>query len=36
MAGIVASQILPFADAEVLGLWAKVEEMVYGELKSQL
>ncbi|MCJ1231265.1 hypothetical protein MMC12_007942 [Toensbergia leucococca] len=36
VAGIVASQILPFADAEVLGLWAKVEEMVYGELKSQL
>lgn len=27
--GIVASQIIPFADASVMGLWAQVESMVY-------
>jgi hypothetical protein len=29
VAGIVCTQILPFADAKVLGLWAEVEKEVY-------
>jgi hypothetical protein len=29
VAGIVCTQILPFADAKVLGLWADVEKEVY-------
>lgn len=29
VAGIVASQVLPFGDAKVLGLWAGVEAEVY-------
>jgi hypothetical protein len=33
VAGIVSSQILPFADAKVLGLWVDVEAQVYGGLK---
>ncbi|KAF4449512.1 hypothetical protein F53441_7225, partial [Fusarium austroafricanum] len=33
--GIVCSQILPFADAKVLGLWAEVETEVYKSLKSK-
>jgi hypothetical protein len=27
--GMVASQIVPFADAEVMGLWVNCEAMVY-------
>ena len=27
--GMVASQIVPFADAEVMGLWAGVESAIY-------
>jgi hypothetical protein len=30
--GIICSQILPFADAKVLGLWFNVEEQVYQAL----
>lgn len=29
IAGIIASQILPFADAQVMGLWAEAEAAVY-------
>lgn len=29
VAGLVCTQILPFADAKVLGLWAKLEADVY-------
>lgn len=32
VAGIVGSQILPFADAKVLGLWVDVESQVYREV----
>jgi CubicO group peptidase (beta-lactamase class C family) len=32
IAGIVCSQVLPFADAQVLGLWVDVESAVYQEL----
>jgi CubicO group peptidase (beta-lactamase class C family) len=32
VAGIVASQILPFADGQVLGLWVKFESGVYSGL----
>lgn len=32
--GIVATQIVPFADPEVLGLWANIEKMIYDGLKS--
>lgn len=35
VAGIVCTQILPFADAKVLGLWAGIEAAVYEALKSQ-
>ncbi|KAI4244355.1 MAG: hypothetical protein LQ352_006846 [Teloschistes flavicans] len=34
VAGLMASQILPFADPNVLGLWAKVESMVYANLED--
>ena len=30
----MATQILPFADPEVMGLWAKLEGMVYEGLKG--
>lgn len=29
IAGIVCTQILPFADAKVLGLWGQVEAEIY-------
>ena len=29
IAGIVCTQILPFADSKVLGLWAEVETEIY-------
>ena len=32
--GIVATQILPFADPDVIGLWATVEKMIYDNLKT--
>lgn len=32
VAGIVCTQILPFADAQVLGLWVRVESAVYAAL----
>ena len=32
VAGIIASQILPFADAQILGLWGTVESAVYQAL----
>lgn len=32
VAGIVCTQILPFADAKVLGMWADVEAQVYKAL----
>ncbi|KAF1344882.1 beta-lactamase family protein [Delphinella strobiligena] len=32
VAGIVCTQILPFGDAQVLGLWAKVESAIYAAL----
>ncbi|KAL8703032.1 MAG: hypothetical protein Q9201_003808 [Fulgogasparrea decipioides] len=32
VAGMIASQIVPFGDAEVLGLWAGLEGRVYGGL----
>ena len=32
VAGIVASQVLPFADAQVLGLWVNFESGVYNGL----
>ncbi|KAL8673938.1 MAG: hypothetical protein Q9168_001633 [Polycauliona sp. 1 TL-2023] len=34
VAGMCASQILPFADPQVLGLWAQVESMVYANLEG--
>ncbi|KAH6896636.1 beta-lactamase/transpeptidase-like protein [Thelonectria olida] len=34
VAGIVSSQILPFADAKVLGLWVDVESQVYKGLQT--
>jgi len=34
VAGIVCTQILPFADAKVLGLWAGIEAQVYEALKA--
>lgn len=34
VAGIVCTQILPFADAKVLGLWANIEAQVYEELAA--
>ncbi|KAL8885862.1 MAG: hypothetical protein Q9215_006336 [Flavoplaca cf. flavocitrina] len=34
VAGMCASQILPFADPNVLGLWAQVESMVYANLEG--
>lgn len=33
VAGIIASQILPFADGQVLGLWVKFESGVYSGLE---
>lgn len=33
--GIVCSQILPFADAKVLGLWVEIESMVYKALEGR-
>lgn len=33
IAGIVCSQVLPFADPKVLGLWFAVETAIYEELK---
>ncbi|KAM3085963.1 hypothetical protein ACMFMG_003013 [Clarireedia jacksonii] len=35
VAGMVASQILPFADGEVMGLWGGVEMGVYGGLRKE-
>ncbi|KAL8769925.1 MAG: hypothetical protein Q9209_004172 [Squamulea sp. 1 TL-2023] len=35
IAGMCASQILPFADPNVLGLWAQVESMVYANLEGE-
>ncbi|KAF5010141.1 hypothetical protein FDECE_3687 [Fusarium decemcellulare] len=35
VAGIVCTQILPFADAQVLGLWAAVEAEVYKAILSK-
>lgn len=32
VAGIVSTQILPFADSKVLGLWADIETQVYKAL----
>ncbi|KAL8690009.1 MAG: hypothetical protein Q9218_004442, partial [Villophora microphyllina] len=34
VAGLIATQILPFADPNVLELWAKVESMVYANLED--
>lgn len=34
VAGMVASQVLPFADPNVLGLWVKIENMVYEGLEK--
>jgi len=34
VAGIVCTQILPFADAKVLGMWAGIESQVYQALKA--
>jgi CubicO group peptidase (beta-lactamase class C family) len=34
LAGIVCTQILPFADGKVLGLWVDIESKVYGALNS--
>ncbi|PSR83913.1 beta-lactamase/transpeptidase-like protein [Coniella lustricola] len=34
VAGIVATQILPFGDGNVLGLWGKIESMIYSELQN--
>lgn len=33
VAGMVCTQVLPFADAQVLGLWGKVEAEVYKGLE---
>jgi hypothetical protein len=33
VAGMICSQVLPFADPQVLGLWVKFESEVYGGLK---
>jgi CubicO group peptidase (beta-lactamase class C family) len=33
VAGIVCSQILPFADANVIGLWATIEAGIYKALE---
>ncbi|KAL3421889.1 beta-lactamase [Phlyctema vagabunda] len=33
VAGIIASQVLPFADGQVLGLWGQVESIVYAALR---
>lgn len=35
IAGIVCTQILPFADMSVLGLWVKIESQVYAALESE-
>ncbi|SPO06462.1 probable related beta-lactamase [Cephalotrichum gorgonifer] len=35
VAGMVCTQILPFADAKVIGLWAGIEAEVYKGLKQQ-
>ncbi|MCJ1454810.1 hypothetical protein MMC28_005163 [Mycoblastus sanguinarius] len=35
IAGLVATQILPFKDDDVLGLWVQIEKAVYDDLKSQ-
>lgn len=32
VAGMVCTQILPFADAQVLGLWGQVESEIYNAL----
>ena len=32
LAGIICSQVLPFADAQVLGLWVNLESEAYKEL----
>ncbi|KAL6719174.1 hypothetical protein ACLMJK_003411 [Lecanora helva] len=34
VAGLLASQILPFNDPEVIGLWVKIEKAVYDGLES--
>lgn len=34
VAGIICSQILPFVDMKVLGLWAGIEAQVYGALSG--
>lgn len=36
IAGLVASQILPFADLKVVELWMGVESKVYEDIKAQL
>lgn len=33
VAGIIATQILPFCDADVIGLWANIESAVYKNLE---
>jgi len=35
VAGMIASQVLPFGDAEVVGLWSAVEERVYKGLNEK-
>ncbi|KAA6409259.1 MAG: hypothetical protein FRX48_06812 [Lasallia pustulata] len=34
IAGMICTQILPFADGEVMGLWANMESQVYAALKK--
>ncbi|KAL8941232.1 MAG: hypothetical protein Q9216_002365 [Gyalolechia sp. 2 TL-2023] len=34
VAGMIAAQILPFADAEVMDLWTKLEVMIYADLEE--
>lgn len=35
VAGMIASQVLPFGDGEVVGLWSAVEEGVYEGLRKE-
>jgi hypothetical protein len=35
VAGMIATQILPFADGKVLGLWGEIESTVYQDLANR-
>jgi len=35
VAGIICTQILPFADDKVLGMWVDIESKIYAALKAE-